>query len=210
MEPKPPRGCNRSMTLRRVLHTGIAIPVMLLLFTSTAHAALFLVFETASYQPDQYEVPNTGGIGSPGDLVRARTGGMGTLEPGQVMPAFLASGDYPSTIESPDDLEAIEGLTPIGELRSGTGGNGHLSFETPRLPSGDYEVLLYCSSCAQFSAGRNLVPVAPFRVTGDPASRGAANAAWLALVAAGAVIGAAFLIRRKRQRVAISVYLLIW
>jgi hypothetical protein len=188
------------MVLRRVLTTAIAASITLLLLSSTAHAALFLVFETEGYQPDGYVVAQTGGIGSPGEAVRARTGGRGALDPDEVMPAFLASGAYPSTIKSAEDLEGVEGLTPIGELRAGANGNGHLSFETPELASSDYDIVVFCRTCAAFSSGRNVVPVAPFRVIGTGASTRAATASWiavlLALVAATAV--SYIVIRRKR------------
>lgn len=194
------------MDARRFWVPVFVIVVVVVVRAPTAHAALFLVFETKSYQPDQYKVPNTGGIGSPGDLVRARTGGRGTVDPGEVMPAFLASGDYPSTIESPNDLERIEGLTLIGELRTGANGNGRLTFETPELPSGEYEIILYCSSCAAFSEGHNVVPVAPFRITGSvtdsrTSSDNSALPPWIALVfILGLVVAFVFLRRRTSRR----------
>lgn len=200
------------MVARRISFVAVAITVFILLIVPQAQAALFLVFETRSYQPKQYEIARTGGIGSPGDSVRARTGGRGAVGAGEVMPAFLTAGDYPSTIESADALAAIDGVTPIGQLRADDNGNGRLAFRTPNLPSGQYQIVVYCQSCAAFSAGSNVVAVAPFRVTqgslATPRSRrgtnesgdGAVTPLWTGVVLALCVISGIWLTRRRPKR----------
>lgn len=191
------------MDARRFWVPVFVIAVVVVVLAPAAHAALFLVFETNSYQPEGYEIPHTGGIGSPGDVVRAHTGGRGAVGAGQVMPALLASSAYPSKVDSDDELVGVDGLTPIGELRADDDGNGHLSFETPELPSGEYEIILYCRSCAAFSAGNNVIAVAPFRITGSQtgsqtSSDNSAPPPWIALVF---ILGLAiaFVILRRRS-----------
>jgi hypothetical protein len=151
---------------RRLVLAGTSV-LMLFILAAPAQAALFLVFDTTAFQPDNYSTPNTGGLGSPGKLVRAHTGGRGAVRPNQVMPAFLTSDGYPATVESSSELGEVNGLTPIGDLRSDKQGNGVLEFETPQLSPGDYEIVVYCQSCAAFSSGSNVVSVAPFRITGN-------------------------------------------
>ena len=166
VEPSFHRCSTTSVVIRRIVSVALAAGATLILLAPAARAALFLIFETKSYQPEQYVVPHTGGIGSPGDVVRAHTAGRGAVGAGEVMPTFLSSDGYPSNVDSARELEAIESLTPIGKLRADAKGKGRLSFETPNLPPGDYEIVLYCPGCAQFSMGRNVVAVAPFRIPG--------------------------------------------
>ena len=116
------------MNAWRIWVPAFVIAVVVLVLAPLAHAALFLVFETHSYQPKGYEIPRTGGIGSPGDVVRAQTGGRNAVGAGERMPAFLTSSTYPSEVDSVDDLVTMDGLTPIGELRADDSGNGYLSF----------------------------------------------------------------------------------
>lgn len=183
------------MGVRRSLILTAITLLVVGLYTVPAHAAFFLIFETAAYQPERYEIPNTGGLGSPGRLVRARTGGRRAMQPNEVMPAFLAADGYPSTVESVSQLTDVDGLTPIGDLRSDRDGNGRLSFETPTVPPGDYEIVVYCRSCAPFSDGSNVVAIAPFRVTGEPR---ASDQLWIPITIGflGLLVG--FMIFRKR------------
>ena len=193
------------MDAKRVWVPALVIAVVVVVLAPAAHAALFLVFETNSFQPKGYEIPRTGGIGSPGDAVRAHTGGRGAMATGQVMPAFLARGAHPSKVESADDLVGLENLTPIGELRTGAAGNGHLSFETPELPSGEYEIVLFCESCAPSMDGANVVAAAPFRVSGPQTASqtltdSGAQPPWMALMFFLAVALAFVFLQRHSSR----------
>lgn len=194
------------MNMRRVGIPALVVAIVVVVLAPAAHAALFLVFETNSFQPEGYVVPRTGGIGAPGDVVRARTGGRGAVATGQVMPAFLARGAYPSKVDSADDLVGKDGLTPIGELRTGANGNGYLSFETPDLAPGGYKIVLYCDSCAPFMDGENVVAAAPFRVkpTQAAAQRSPetrASSPWIGLALVSGPVFALGLLRwRSAQR----------
>ena len=190
------------------------------LLAPAAHAALFLIFETKSYQPEEYVVPRTGGIGSPGDIVRAHTAGRGAVGAREVMPAFLTSGGYPPLVDSADELEAVDGMTPIGKLRADGKGTGRLTFETPDLPPGNYDIVLYCPDCPEFSSGGNVVAVAPFRIRGpqgadapgiigadrsdETGTDGSGDAAsllpWAAAVLTLLILGTAWLVLAKRNR----------
>lgn len=128
------------------------------------------------------------------------------------MPAFLTSGGYPPVVDSANELEGVEGMTPIGELRADAKGKGRLSFETPDLPPGDYEIVLFCPACPEFSSGGNVVAVAPFRIPGPQAARdtgstgtdGSGDAAssrtWAAPVLTLFILSAALLVLAKRNR----------
>ena len=179
---------------------SLLIAVVVVVLAPAAQAALFLVFETNSYRPAAYQIPRTGGIGSPGEVVRAQTGGRGAVGPGEVMPAFLASSSYPSKVGSAGELVGMDGLTPIGELRANDDGNGRLSFETPALASGEYEIVLYCRSCAATSNGDNVVSVAPFRITGSRTESPTSFPPWIAVLIVLGLAVTSFFVRRRSSR----------
>jgi hypothetical protein len=181
-----------------------ALPLSVLLVTllaAPAQAALFLVFQTDGYQPAGYEIAQTGGIGSPGDVVRAHTGGSGALGEIQVVPVFLAADDVPSRVSSSDDLKSLEGVIPIGDLRSDARGTGHLKFETPNMAAGDYMLVGYCTPCEPFSAGSNVIPLAPFRVTAGTSSPSApAGVAVAGVIGVLVLLGGALMFLRSRSQ----------
>lgn len=135
----------RYLSLPGVLATVV---VLSLLAVGPASAALFVVLEPTS--------------GPPGTQVTGRTGGEGAFST-QVdpLPTYLVAKGAADSATSPDD----PGLIAIGELVVDAAGNGRISFSVPQVEPGDYVVIVFCPSCAPFSAGRTMAPVADFRVT---------------------------------------------
>lgn len=122
-----------------------------------AAASLWLVFE-----------PPAAAQGTP---VRAHTVGAGAIsvvEPGSSMQVFLVGLSIADQVSSPDDSR----LVPVGNLVADTEGNGSLEFIVPNLPPGEYMSMVWCEPCAQFSAGRSLLPAGTLRVLKRPESPG--------------------------------------
>ena len=150
--------------------------LLMILMAAPAQAALFLVFETKSYTPSGYEIARTGGVGAPGEVTFAPApAGKGAMSGIDAMPVFVTNGAAPSSVESIEDLQGVEGMTRVGDLRPDGQQTGHLEFKTPDLPPGDYQLVAYCPTCAPYSAGANVVALAPFRIVAgaERASSGA-------------------------------------
>ena len=115
------------------------------------YAALFLILEPAS--------------GPPGTEVTGRTGGRGAfLRRVDPLPTFLVARSAARSVASPDDRTLVE----IGMLVVDEAGNGEIRFEVPEVAPGDYVVMVFCRSCAEFSGGDVMAPVADLRVTEGP------------------------------------------
>lgn len=137
---------------RHPLAGALAAGVLVsLLAVWPASAALFVILEPTA--------------GPPGTDVTGRTGGEGAFA-SQVdpLPAYLAAKAAADAVTSPDDPRLIG----IGALDVDATGNGKITFRVPQVEPGDYVVIVSCPSCAPFSAGRTIAPVADFRVTPSP------------------------------------------
>jgi len=66
-------------------------------------------------------------------------------------------------------------LARVGQLVVDASGNGTITFVVPSLPPGPYALMVYCSSCAQYSAGRAMLPVANFTITPGPSNTATAR-----------------------------------
>ena len=116
--------------------------LLMILMAAPAQAALFLVFETKSYTPSGYEIARTGGVGAPGEVTFAPApAGKGAMSGIDAMPVFVTNGAAPSSVESIEDLQGVEGMTRVGDLRPDGQQTGHLEFKTPDLPPGEFSVL---------------------------------------------------------------------
>ena len=113
-----------------------------------AWAALFLEFSRSQ--------------AAPGTVVSVHTGGKGALSPirSPVTPlrVFLVPADQAAAITSPEDGRLIL----LGDLLVDERGDGRLQFVVPDVPAGDYTTMTHCVPCAEFSAGRRLIPTGPF------------------------------------------------
>jgi hypothetical protein len=152
---------------------GLAALLALLSAGPTA-AALFLLLD-----PDS---------GPPGTEVTGQTGGEGAfatlVDP---LPAYLVAAAAADSVTNPDDPNLVE----IGELVVDASGNGEILFRVPQIEPGDYVVMVFCPSCAPFSAGRAMAPVADFRVTPSTPATDTAPAApdgWFLFVLVGGVL----------------------
>jgi hypothetical protein len=98
-----------------------------------------------------------------GITVYAKTGGahaFTTGHAGSSFPVYLARTSDLDQISAPDDSR----LTRIGDLLVDSQGLGRLTFRVPPLPPDEYSAVILCRPCAEFSAGRSLLPAGPFRV----------------------------------------------
>jgi hypothetical protein len=187
----------------RIVVTVITLTTLLM--GAPAHAALFLVFDTRSFTPQENVVEATGGIGAIGEVVRAHTPGRGAMGDSRRMPVFLVpsgiGGRLPGRVSSPAELRDRPGTSDLGDLVAGPDGRGRLRFRVPRAEPGNYRLVAYCPLCAETSAGRNVAVLAPFRVVSTtlPATGGSAHllmivGAGLLMISvgvAGAIIGGA-------------------
>lgn len=186
----------RFTTRRARRGTVVVALAMLSLFLTTgvARAALYLVL-------DRVTAP-------PGALVTGRTGGEGALRDGLAAPlsVFLLPESDSGRVTEPDDPRLLE----LGHLAVDARGNGTLSFVVPEVASGPYTLMLHCAVCAEFSAGRILLPVAQLTVTpvppptdAEPATAGPASDKPLVVIGAvllGALAGLIVARRIARRR----------
>jgi hypothetical protein len=163
--------------------------ILTLLLTSAASASLFLVLTEAS--------------GPAGTVVRGHTRGNQAFAQ-QVSPllAFFVDREAADSVNSPEDAR----LAHIGQLAVDARGNGTITFVVPSLPVGPYALMVYCPSCAQFSAGRVMLSVADFTITpGSPNTAFSRSGTLLAtIVGVILVVGSALSLRglmpaRKRS-----------
>lgn len=161
--------------------------LMNLLAAWPASAALFVILEPTS--------------GPPGTEVRGRTGGEGAFStPVDPLPTFLVAEKVADSVTSPDD----RGLIEIGRLVVDAAGNGQISFRVPQIEPGDYVVMVFCPSCAPFSAGRTMAAVADFGVTALPPPTDtvpvdtAGRSALIAVVTVLLLVAGSFIALRRR------------
>jgi hypothetical protein len=189
--------------LKGHVSTGSAVWIgaaaFLVLVTATpAQAALFLIFEGRGFTAAQSTVANTGGIGAPGERIVARTGGRNAMGNTESMRAFMMpTGDLrevPDQVRSLVSLRSTEALVPLGRIVADPRGNGHLEFRVPEEEPGRYRILVYCPDCAAYSAGRNVLPVAAFRVLAASrlATTGISHSVWIATGVLAIALGAFF------------------
>jgi len=176
----------RNLSLAGALAAAVLLS---LLAVGSASAALFIVLEPTS--------------GPPGTEVAGRTGGEGAFST-QVdpLPTYLVAKAAADSVSSPDD----PGLIAVGELIVDAAGNGRISFRVPQVEPGDYVVIVFCPSCAPFSAGRTMAPVADFQVTSSPPATDTVPvdpARWSGPIAVlAALLLAVVLLAALRQRLA--------
>ena len=123
--------------------------VATLLTAGIVNASLFLILTPES--------------GPSGTEVTGRTGGHGAFATSVVGPLqtyFVDQADADGVI-SPDDPALVD----IGQLMIDRSGNGSIRFVVPNLAPGAYVVMVHCTPCASFSAGRVMLDVASFDVT---------------------------------------------
>ncbi len=176
------------LPIRKVFGAPTLAGLALFLAAGTAIAAVFLVLDRDS--------------GPPGTRVTGQTGGNGAFAT-QVDPLFtyLVSQDAADQVTGPNDPHLIK----IGRLVIDDARNGRITFVVPQVDPGSYVVMVQCPSCAQFSAGRTMLPVADFRVTASPPatdtepSRPASGNTTLVAIGA-AVLGAAVVLVTLRRR----------
>lgn len=118
------------------------------LFASSAAGALWLIFSKTTAAPRETVAVRTGGLGAL-RLIRHRS------QPLRVFLVPEAIADQVRFVRDPR-------LVPLGSLKRDRAKNGRLAFRVPNVPPGDYSTLIYCVPCAQYSAGRRLVPGGPF------------------------------------------------
>jgi hypothetical protein len=104
--------------------------------------------------------------GPVGAVVHGRTGGNGPFGDGTArsLDVFIAPETVAESVVAPDDPR----LVAIGALRIDEVGNGELTFTVPHVAAGRYTLVLHCPSCAEFSAGRVILPVANLTVAAAP------------------------------------------
>jgi hypothetical protein len=112
-----------------------------------ASAALVLILAPAS--------------GPPGTVVLGHTAGQGAF-PTAVDPllTYLVRAAAADGIVDARDPRLIE----VGKLVVDRAGNGHIRFVVPAVDAGPYVVMVHCPSCALYSRGRTILPVADFEV----------------------------------------------
>ena len=145
-----PSGSTRPTVVGAVIAAGLVS----LLAAATTSASLFLILKPTS--------------GLPGTEVAGRTSGSRAFA-AQVEPlrTFLVTRTAADSVTSPNDAR----LVGIGRLVIDAAGVGRISFLVPEVDPGDYTVVVFCPSCAPFSAGRTMLPVADFTVTsGSPST----------------------------------------
>ena len=133
---------------RTSLHAAVAAASLAWLFTAASvMAAVFVVLDRTS--------------GPAGARVTGTTAGHGAFAR-QVDPlaTYLVASAAADHVTSPDDARLVD----IGRLAVDADGNGRIAFVVPRLDPGPYVVMVHCPSCAAFSFGRTMLPVADFRV----------------------------------------------
>jgi hypothetical protein len=149
-------------------------------------AALFLILEPTS--------------GPPGSEVTGRTGGEGAFStPVLPLSTYLVAETAAASVSNPADPR----LVPIGELVVDAAGNGAIVFHVPPVEPGGYVVMVFCPSCADFSGGQAMAPLADFRVTSPPpatdtAAGDQAGTVWVAALAA--LLLASVLLSAARRR----------
>ena len=134
---------------RTSLHAAVAAASLAWLFTAASvMAALFVVLDRTSAPA--------------GARVTGTTAGHGAFAR-QVDPlaTYLVASAAADQVTSADDARLVD----IGRLAVDADGNGRIAFVVPRLDPGPYVIMVHCPSCAAFSFGRTMLPVADFRVT---------------------------------------------
>jgi hypothetical protein len=125
--------------------------ILTLLLTTVASASLFLVLTEVS--------------GPAGTVVRGHTGGnQAFAQQVSPLPTYFVDRGGMDSVTTPDDPR----LKQIGQLAVDASGNGTITFVVPSLPPGPYALMVYCPSCAQYSTGRVMLPVADFTITPGP------------------------------------------
>jgi hypothetical protein len=175
------------LPIRRVFGTTILAGLGLFLAAGTAIAALVLVLDRDS--------------GPPGTRVTGQTAYNGAfathVDP---LSTYLVSQAAADGVTSPNDPHLIK----IGRLVIDAARNGRITFDVPPVDPGSYVVMVQCPSCAQFNAGRTMLPVADFRVTASPPATDTeprpvpGNTGW-EVIGAG-VLGAAVVLVILRRR----------
>jgi hypothetical protein len=141
--------------VNRLPEAGVGVMgglILTLLLTTVASASLFLVLTEAS--------------GPAGTVVRGHTGGnQAFAQHVSPLPTFFVDRGSVNSVTSPDDARLVR----VGELVVDARGNGTITFAVPSLTPGPYALAVYCLTCAQYSAGRVMLPVADFTITsGSP------------------------------------------
>lgn len=168
-----------SSVIRRYWHMGALVVLgTILLLVSPAQASLFLIFKGEGSKASESSAANGGeGVGAPGRRIEARTGGQGAMGDIKTMSAFLVPGNR---VPDSQSLHSRRDVFPLGRVVADTEGNGHLEFMVPEVQPGAYRIVVFCPACAAFSAGRNVLPVASFRIvpTSQLPMTGSRHAAW--------------------------------
>lgn len=142
--------------------------------------------------------------GKPGLVVKGKTQGRGSVsavESGAHLPTFFVRQNADPPVDNIDDPRLVR----IGALVIDRGGNGTIRFVVPQVPSGEYEVVVFCADCAAYSAGRTLLPVGTFKVIGAPGPSGPvenSSSTWVPIAGVLISVGAAgtfFLLRRRAR-----------
>jgi hypothetical protein len=152
---------------------------------------------------------------APGTLIHGVTGGEGAFasDAPPKMEVFLARAAVADAISARDDPR----LTVVAVLQVNSFGDGWVTFRVPQLAAGRYTLLLDCPTCAAYSAGRVMVPVATLRITALPDSstvgtivpRSAAIDTWvllpiLTLAVLLLLVAAEAATRRRRRRAVVA------
>lgn len=145
---------------------AVVILGMILLLVSPAQASLFLVFKgDGSRMAPSNPANGEGGVGAPGQRIEARKGGQGAMGDIKTMPAFLTP---PTHVPSRRSLHSRMDVFSLGRIVANAEANGLLEFTVPEVKPGIYQIVVFCPECTSFSAGRSVLPVAPFRVVRTP------------------------------------------
>ena len=142
--------------MSRVLRTSAAVIggiSLLLLLVPVVSASLFLVLTKTSGPADT--------------VVQGRTGGNGAFaKPVSPLPSYFVDQAASDSVTTADDAR----LVMVGLLAVDASGNGTITFVVPSVPPGPYALMVYCPSCAQYAAGRVMLPVADFTITSASAN----------------------------------------
>ena len=131
------------------LLVGLGI-TLTLLFPQQALAALSVTFDPPAASPGTEVTVTTIGDGA---AVGAK---------GSQLRLYIA----PSTGADDTPID-VASLIPVGILTVDEAGNGRGELRVPQTAPGVHDVYLQCEPCAQFSAGRTLLPVGVLEVLPD-------------------------------------------
>jgi hypothetical protein len=169
--------------IRILTVVAVSIPVLavaLALAPPAVRASLWLTYDPPS--------------GSPGTTVSVRTGGIGAFglsNVGDVFPLYLVLDG------SGNELLRLGTITVDGN-HDGSG-----TFVVPDVAPGEYGSVLRCEPCAEFSAGRTLLPMGLFSVLSAVPSTATRDKARPHPTPTSAVVLAAWL-------VATAIFLVFW